>query len=101
MELHPAVQKDFNAAVEYYEAEGGTHLADRFEEEVRSCIAAIKAGYRAMRQSRHVARQAIRIPSRTAGPAVVSRATSKRSDVVARLGIEPRTRGFSVLCSTN
>lgn len=44
LEFHPTVQNDFNAALEYYEAEGGTHLADRFEEEVRSCVAAIKAG---------------------------------------------------------
>ncbi len=44
VEFHPAVQNDFNAALAYYEAEGGTHLADRFEEEVRSCLAAIKAG---------------------------------------------------------
>ena len=44
LEFHPAVQKDFNAAVDYYEAEGGTHLADSFEEEVRDCIAAINAG---------------------------------------------------------
>jgi plasmid stabilization system protein ParE len=44
LEFHPAVQQDFNAALDYYEAEGGTHLADRFEEEVRSCFAAIRAG---------------------------------------------------------
>jgi plasmid stabilization system protein ParE len=44
VEFHPAVQNDFNAALDYYEAEGGPHLADRFEEEVRSCVAAIKAG---------------------------------------------------------
>lgn len=44
LEFHPAVQKDFNLALDYYEAEGGTHLAARFEEEVRSCVAAIKAG---------------------------------------------------------
>jgi plasmid stabilization system protein ParE len=43
LEFHPAVQNDFNAALEYFEAEGGPHLADRFEEEVRNCIAAIKA----------------------------------------------------------
>jgi plasmid stabilization system protein ParE len=44
MEFHPAVQHDFNAALDYYEAQGGRHLADRFEEEVRSCLSAIKAG---------------------------------------------------------
>lgn len=44
VEFHPAVQDDFNAALDYYEAEGGTHLANRFEAEVRSCVAAIKAG---------------------------------------------------------
>lgn len=43
LEFHPAVQRDFNSALVHYEAEAGTHLADRFEEEVRSCIAAIKA----------------------------------------------------------
>lgn len=44
VEFHPAVQSDFNAALNYYEAQGGPHLADRFEEEFRHCVAAIKAG---------------------------------------------------------
>jgi hypothetical protein len=44
VEFHPAVQNDFNAALDYYEAEGGRHLADRLEEEVRNCVVAIKAG---------------------------------------------------------
>ncbi|MGH7943906.1 MAG: type II toxin-antitoxin system RelE/ParE family toxin [Opitutaceae bacterium] len=44
MEFHPAVPNDFNAALDYYEAEGGTHLADRFEDELRGCLEAIKAG---------------------------------------------------------
>ena len=44
--FHPAVQQDFNAAIEYYSDEGGGHLADRFESEVRDCLAAIKSGPR-------------------------------------------------------
>lgn len=44
LEFHPAVQKDFNHAIAYYEAEGGVHLADRFEAEFRAGLAAIKAG---------------------------------------------------------
>lgn len=44
VEFHPAVQTDFDAAVDYYEAQGGPHLADRFEAEFRSCVAAIKIG---------------------------------------------------------
>jgi plasmid stabilization system protein ParE len=44
LEFHPAVQNDFNSAVDYYEAEGGPNLADRFKEEVRHCLAAITAG---------------------------------------------------------
>ena len=44
LEFHPGVQNDFNAALAYYEAEGGLHLAERFEQEFRSCLEAIKAG---------------------------------------------------------
>lgn len=44
LEFHPAVQRDFNEALDYYEAEGGIHLADRFESEFQTCIAAIKDG---------------------------------------------------------
>jgi toxin ParE1/3/4 len=44
LEFHPAVQKDFNDAIAYYEAEGGVHLADRFEAEFRTVLAAIKSG---------------------------------------------------------
>jgi len=33
LEFHPAVQQDFNAAIDYYVAAGGAHLADRFEAE--------------------------------------------------------------------
>ena len=40
LDYHPAVRKDFNEALDYYEAEGGIHLADRFEAEFRTCIAA-------------------------------------------------------------
>jgi plasmid stabilization system protein ParE len=46
IEFHPAVQGDFNQALDYYEAEGGVHLADRFEGEFRACIAAIGAAPR-------------------------------------------------------
>lgn len=46
LEFHPAVQQDFNAAIDYYTAEGGGHLADRFEAEMRDCLAAIKSGPR-------------------------------------------------------
>lgn len=44
LEYHPAVQRDFNEAIAYYEAAGGARLADRFEEEFRASIAALKAG---------------------------------------------------------
>lgn len=44
LEFHPAVQKDLNEALDYYEAEGGVHLADRFEAEFRATLAALKAG---------------------------------------------------------
>ena len=44
LDYHPAVQGDFNEAIAYYEAEGGTHLADRFQAELRTCITAIKSG---------------------------------------------------------
>ena len=43
-DYHPAVQGDFNEAIAYYEAAGGLHLANRFEVEFRSYIAAIKSG---------------------------------------------------------
>lgn len=46
LEFHPAVQQDFNAAIDYYAAAGGWHLADRFEAELRDCLAAIKSGPR-------------------------------------------------------
>ncbi len=46
LEFHPAVQQDFNAAIDYYATEGGGHLADRFEAELRDCLAAIKSGPR-------------------------------------------------------
>lgn len=44
LEFHPAVQKDFDDAIAYYEAEGGVHLADSFEAEFRAGLAAIKSG---------------------------------------------------------
>ncbi len=44
IEFHPAVQADFNHAIAHYEAEGGEHLADRFEAEFRACVLAIKTG---------------------------------------------------------
>jgi len=45
LEFHPAVQRDFNEAVDYYESAGGPNLADRFEEEFRACIEAPKLGH--------------------------------------------------------
>ena len=42
---HPAVQADFNEALDYYEA-AGEHLADRFEAEFKSAIVAVKSGPR-------------------------------------------------------
>lgn len=46
LEFHPAVQQDFNAAIDYYVTAGGRHLADRFEAELRECLEAIKSGPR-------------------------------------------------------
>lgn len=45
LDYHPAVQADFNEALDYYEA-AGAHLADRFEAEFNAAIAAIKAAPR-------------------------------------------------------
>ncbi len=42
--FHPAVQKDFNDAIAHYAAEGGEHLADRFEAEFRACLTSVKSG---------------------------------------------------------
>ena len=42
VEYHPAVQEDFNEALAYYDAVGGTALGDRFEQEFRACVLAIK-----------------------------------------------------------
>lgn len=44
LSFHPAVQRDFNDAIAHYAAEGGQHLADRFETEFRTCLTAIKSG---------------------------------------------------------
>lgn len=46
VEFHPTVQTDFNRALDHYEAEGGPHLADRFEGEFRACVAAIQSAPR-------------------------------------------------------
>jgi plasmid stabilization system protein ParE len=46
VEFHPTVQRDFNGALDHYEAEGGPHLADRFEGEFRACVAAIQSAPR-------------------------------------------------------
>ena len=46
VDFHPAVQTDFNRALDHYEVEGGPHLAERFEREFRACIAAIQASPR-------------------------------------------------------
>ncbi|MDR1282883.1 MAG: type II toxin-antitoxin system RelE/ParE family toxin [Opitutaceae bacterium] len=42
IEYHPAVQRDFNDAIAWYDAEGGFNLGDRFEAEFRACVAAIR-----------------------------------------------------------
>ncbi|HUG11187.1 MAG TPA: hypothetical protein VMM36_09245 [Opitutaceae bacterium] len=39
-----ALPRSVNEAIAYYEAQGGVHLADRFEAELRLGLAAIKAG---------------------------------------------------------
>jgi plasmid stabilization system protein ParE len=44
LEFHPAVRQDFIQARDYYESEGGSHLADRFEREFQASLAAIQAG---------------------------------------------------------
>jgi toxin ParE1/3/4 len=46
LEFHPDVQQDFIQALAYYEAEAGPHLADRFEGELRACLAAIQTAPR-------------------------------------------------------
>ncbi len=45
LDYHPAVQADFNVALDFYETAGG-HLADRFEAEFYAAIAAIKSAPR-------------------------------------------------------
>jgi len=42
LEFHPAVQQDFIQARDYYQTEGGPHLADRFEREFQACLAVIQ-----------------------------------------------------------
>ena len=44
LEYHPAVQRDFNDALEYYESKAGLHVADRFEAAFRAGVAALKIG---------------------------------------------------------
>ncbi len=44
LEFQPAVQKDFNDALDYYEREAGIYVGNRFEAEFRSAIIAVKAG---------------------------------------------------------
>ena len=39
---HPLVQMDLNEALNYYEAEAGPEIADRFETEFRMAISAIR-----------------------------------------------------------
>ena len=41
--FHPQVQQDFDDAIAYYEAAGGSHLADRFEAGLHASLSAIKA----------------------------------------------------------
>lgn len=46
LEFHPAVQRDFTDAIDYYASAGGERLADRFEAEFRACLAAIRSAPR-------------------------------------------------------
>jgi plasmid stabilization system protein ParE len=46
LEFHPAVQRDFNEALAYYEDAAGPHLAARFEAEFRVCLALIRSAPR-------------------------------------------------------
>ena len=46
LEFHPAVRQDFIEARDYYQTEGGPHLAERFEREFQASLAAIQAGPR-------------------------------------------------------
>jgi plasmid stabilization system protein ParE len=43
LEFYPAVRQDFIQARDYYQTEGGSHLADRFEREFQACLSAIRA----------------------------------------------------------
>lgn len=42
LSLHPLVQKDLRGALDYYEREGGTKLADRFFAEAELLVEAIQ-----------------------------------------------------------
>lgn len=44
LEFHPAVQKDFYDALDYYEREAGMNVSNRFETEFRAALVALKAG---------------------------------------------------------
>ena len=44
--FHPLVQKDLDEILDYYERETSRGVADRFEEEFRAAIVAIKHGPR-------------------------------------------------------
>jgi toxin ParE1/3/4 len=64
VEYHPAVQRDFNDALAYYEQEAGSHVADRFETEFRHCVEAIKTGPgRFARYQQSLVFRRIRLPS--------------------------------------
>lgn len=41
--FHPQVQRDFDDAIAHYESAGGSHLADRFDAELRITLSCIKA----------------------------------------------------------
>ena len=41
--FHPLVQRDLNEILDYYEAEAGPEVSDRFEAEFQVAIAGIKA----------------------------------------------------------
>jgi len=46
LEFHPAVRQDFIQARDYYQVEGGPHLADRFEREFEAWLVAIQVAPR-------------------------------------------------------
>lgn len=40
--FHPRVQKDLNEILDFYEQEGGTNIAARFEDEFRASVELVR-----------------------------------------------------------